>query len=147
MLQCQWDLIPLCIHALRVGAIVLVVKRHCLSIGERSTSNRPLTATDRAIEPQMRIYSPPTVPIVIFGAFECVRSAAHSQQASSCALNVVKLVCDPGGTMVRGYFGVQATALTATKTNSVVALTTCMLFLLKSWQKICEPTAEVGPRL
>jgi hypothetical protein len=102
MLQRQWDLIPLCLHALRVGAIVLVVNRHCLPIGERSTSNRSRTATDRAIEPQMRISGPPTVPIVILAAFECVRSAAHSQQASSCALNVVKLVCGPGRTVVRG---------------------------------------------
>jgi hypothetical protein len=118
MLQRQWDLNPLCIHALRVGAIGRVVNRHCLPIGERSTSNRSSTATDRAIELQMRISGPPMVLIVILATFEYVRSAAHSQQASSCALNVVKLVWDQGWT--------------------------CMMRRLRSLQNTGDSTADVG---
>src|SRR5919106_2385502 len=84
---------------------------------------------------------PPMVPRGILAAFECVRSAAQSRQASSCALNAVKLVCGLGRTVVRGYFGVQATALMATKTNSVVVLKTFMMLLLRVWQNTGDPTA------
>jgi hypothetical protein len=55
MIQRQWDLIPLGVHALRVRTIVLVVNRQRIPAGKRSTAKAPDTATDSTIDHGMRI--------------------------------------------------------------------------------------------
>jgi hypothetical protein len=55
IIQRQWDLIPLRVHALRIRAIVLVVNRQRIPSGECSTAESSYTTTDRAIDQRMRI--------------------------------------------------------------------------------------------
>jgi hypothetical protein len=55
IIQRQGDLIPLRVHALRVRTIVLVVNRHRISGGERSSADSSRTTTDHAIDQRMRI--------------------------------------------------------------------------------------------